>query len=118
MLEMRRLRLLRELKLRGTIGAVADALSFSPSSVSQQLAQLEREAAAAKRAVVRRARRMIMTVAEVDCVFPNMGPRGSLHPAINHTRVWLPSMRHRRQLSMTRRRRTAERVQLPGRSRS
>ncbi len=44
MLEMRRLRLLRELKLRGTIGAVADALSFSPSSVSQQLAQLEREA--------------------------------------------------------------------------
>jgi DNA-binding transcriptional LysR family regulator len=43
-LEMRRLRLLRELKLRGTIGAVADALSFSPSSVSQQLSQLEREA--------------------------------------------------------------------------
>lgn len=44
MLELRRLRLLRELKLRGTISAVAEALSFSPSSVSQQLAQLESEA--------------------------------------------------------------------------
>ncbi len=44
MLDLRRLRLLRELADRGTIGAVAAALSFSPSSVSQQLAQLEREA--------------------------------------------------------------------------
>jgi DNA-binding transcriptional LysR family regulator len=43
-LDIRRLRLLRELHLRGTIGAVAAALSFSPSSVSQQLALLEREA--------------------------------------------------------------------------
>ena len=39
-----RLRLLRELDGRGTIGAVADALSYSPSAVSQQLALLEREA--------------------------------------------------------------------------
>ncbi|WP_213816029.1 LysR family transcriptional regulator [Glaciihabitans sp. dw_435] len=44
MLDIRRLRLLRELKLRGTLTAVADAMSFSPSSVSQQLAQLELEA--------------------------------------------------------------------------
>src|SRR3954469_7837935 len=44
MLDLRRLRLLRELSARGTIGAVADALSYSPSAVSQQLAQLEREA--------------------------------------------------------------------------
>lgn len=44
MLDVRRLRLLRELALRGTIAAVADALSFSPSAVSQQLAVLEREA--------------------------------------------------------------------------
>lgn len=43
MLEVRRLRLLRELKLRGTLGAVASALHLSPSSVSQQLALLERE---------------------------------------------------------------------------
>ena len=44
MLELRRLRLLRELSERGTIAAVADALQFTPSAVSQQLAMLEREA--------------------------------------------------------------------------
>src|SRR5918995_3207169 len=44
MLELRRLRLLRELYERGTIAAVADALQFTPSAVSQQLALLEREA--------------------------------------------------------------------------
>ena len=43
MLDLRRLRLLRELHERGTIAAVADALSFTPSAVSQQLAMLERE---------------------------------------------------------------------------
>src|SRR5688500_11540242 len=44
MLELRRLKLLRELHERGTIAAVADALQFTPSAVSQQLAMLEREA--------------------------------------------------------------------------
>src|SRR4051794_4798955 len=44
MLELRRVRLLRELAARGTIAAVADALQFTPSAVSQQLAILEREA--------------------------------------------------------------------------
>jgi DNA-binding transcriptional LysR family regulator len=44
MLDLRRLRLLRELNQRGTIAAVADALQFTPSAVSQQLAMLEREA--------------------------------------------------------------------------
>jgi DNA-binding transcriptional LysR family regulator len=44
MLDLRRLRLLRELDERGTIAAVADALQFTPSAVSQQLAILEREA--------------------------------------------------------------------------
>lgn len=44
MLDLRRLRLLRELKIRGTLAAVAEALSFSPSSISQQLAILETEA--------------------------------------------------------------------------
>ena len=44
MLDLRRLRLLRELSDRGTIAAVADALQFTPSAVSQQLAMLEREA--------------------------------------------------------------------------
>ena len=44
MLDLRRLRLLRELHERGTIAAVADALQFTPSAISQQLAVLEREA--------------------------------------------------------------------------
>jgi DNA-binding transcriptional LysR family regulator len=44
MLDLRRLRLLHELNERGTIAAVADALRFTPSAVSQQLAVLEREA--------------------------------------------------------------------------
>ena len=43
MLDLRRLRLLYELHQRGTIAAVADALQFTPSAVSQQLAVLERE---------------------------------------------------------------------------
>ena len=43
-LDLRRLRLLRELQERGTIAAVAEALQFTPSAVSQQLAVLEREA--------------------------------------------------------------------------
>src|ERR671936_3070508 len=44
MLDLRRLRLLRELHSRGTIAAVADALQYTPSAVSQQLSMLEREA--------------------------------------------------------------------------
>src|SRR3954465_5590581 len=44
MLDLHRLRLLHELHERGTIAAVADALLFTPSAVSQQLAMLEREA--------------------------------------------------------------------------
>jgi DNA-binding transcriptional LysR family regulator len=47
MLDLRRLRLLHELHRRGTIGAVAEALSYSPSTVSQQLGVLEREAGTA-----------------------------------------------------------------------
>lgn len=44
MLDLHRLRLLRELSHRGTLAAVASALSYSPSAVSQQLAKLESEA--------------------------------------------------------------------------
>jgi len=43
LLDVRRLRLLRELRLRGTIAAVAAALAYAPSAVSQQLSALERE---------------------------------------------------------------------------
>ena len=43
MLDVRRLRILRELSLHGTIRAAAAALSFTPSAVSQHLSALERE---------------------------------------------------------------------------
>jgi DNA-binding transcriptional LysR family regulator len=43
-MELRRLRFLDHLARLGTVAAVADALSYSASSVSVQLAQLEREA--------------------------------------------------------------------------
>lgn len=43
MLEMKRLRLLWELSARGTVVQVAEALNYTPSAVSQQLALLERE---------------------------------------------------------------------------
>jgi len=43
MLDVRKLRVLRELAARGTIAATAEALSFTPSAISQQLSALERE---------------------------------------------------------------------------
>jgi DNA-binding transcriptional LysR family regulator len=42
-LDIRRLRVLREVALRGTIAAAADSLGFTPSAISQQLTALERE---------------------------------------------------------------------------
>lgn len=47
MLNVRRLRLLRDLARLGTIAAVAEAHTYSPSAVSQQLAALQREAGVA-----------------------------------------------------------------------
>lgn len=43
MLDLRRLHILREFSVRGTIAATAAALGYTPSAVSQQLATLERE---------------------------------------------------------------------------
>jgi len=44
MMDLRRLRLLREVHTRGTVHAAAKALGYTPSAVSQQLSVLEREA--------------------------------------------------------------------------
>src|ERR671932_1407197 len=44
MLDVRRMRVLREVAIRGSFSAVAEALSFTQSAVSQQIAALEREA--------------------------------------------------------------------------
>jgi DNA-binding transcriptional LysR family regulator len=47
MLDVRRLRVLRELAARGTIAATAEALGYTAPAISQQLAALEREAGVA-----------------------------------------------------------------------
>jgi len=61
MLDVRRLRLLRDLAQRGTIAAVAAAHTYTPSAVSQQLAALEREAGVAL--LARTGRRVTLTPA-------------------------------------------------------
>jgi DNA-binding transcriptional LysR family regulator len=61
MLDVRRLHLLRELDRRGTIAAVAEALTFTASAVSQQLSVLEREAGVPL--LERSGRRVVLTPA-------------------------------------------------------
>ncbi|MEV8513625.1 LysR family transcriptional regulator [Dactylosporangium sp. NPDC051484] len=61
MLDVRRLRLLRDLAQHGTIAAVAAAHTYTPSAVSQQLAALEREAGVAL--LERTGRRVALTPA-------------------------------------------------------
>src|SRR5215210_8135891 len=46
MLDVRRMRVLREVALRGSFSAAAEALSFTQSAISQQIAALERETGA------------------------------------------------------------------------
>src|SRR5918997_388485 len=80
MLDVRRMRVLREVALRGSFSAAAEALSFTQSAVSQQVAALEREAGAvlversargvrltdAGQAVVRHAEGILTRLAEAE----------------------------------------------------
>ncbi|MFR9752880.1 LysR family transcriptional regulator [Nocardia sp. 004] len=66
MLDIRKLRLLRELAHRGTIAAVAEAVSYTPSAVSQQIAALEREVG--RPLLTRTGRRVRLTPAGVVLV--------------------------------------------------
>jgi DNA-binding transcriptional LysR family regulator len=80
MLDPRRLAVLREFAVRGTIAGAADALAFTPSAVSQQLAQLQREAGVtlfrkvgrrleltdAGRTLVARADELLARIEEID----------------------------------------------------
>jgi DNA-binding transcriptional LysR family regulator len=61
MLDVRRLRLLRDLARLGTIAAVAKVHTYTPSAVSQQLAALEREAGVPL--LERSGRRVVLTPA-------------------------------------------------------
>src|SRR5512132_242357 len=80
MLDVRRLRVLGEVARRGSFSAAAEALTYSQSAVSQQIATLEREAGArlverqgrgirltdAGRALVRRADAILVELAAAD----------------------------------------------------
>jgi DNA-binding transcriptional LysR family regulator len=80
MLDVRRMRVLREVALRGSFSAAAESLSFTQSAVSQQIAALEREAGAvlversargvrltdAGEAVVRHADQILARLAEAE----------------------------------------------------
>lgn len=66
MLDVRKLRLLRELAHRGTIAAVAEALAYTPSAVSQQLTALERETGVSL--LARTGRRVRLTPAALGLV--------------------------------------------------
>src|ERR1700712_3782871 len=59
MLDVRRLRVLREVAARGSFSAAAEQLSYTQSAVSQQIAALEREAGS--RLVERSARGVTLT---------------------------------------------------------
>ncbi len=61
MLDVRRLRVLREVARAGSLTRAADALSYSPSAVSQQIAALERETGTVL--LERRSRGVVLTEA-------------------------------------------------------
>lgn len=60
-MELYRLRVLRELAARETIAAVAEALAFTPSAISQQLSTLEKEIGTPL--LERQGRRVVLTAA-------------------------------------------------------
>jgi DNA-binding transcriptional LysR family regulator len=70
MLEIRRLVLLRELAVRGTLAAVAEALNFSPSAVSQQLSLLEKETGMT---LLRKAGRRVQLTPQAEALVESVG---------------------------------------------
>ena len=66
MLDLHRLSLLRELAMRGTVTEVANSLNFAPSTVSAQLARLEKEAGTTL--LVSSGRKLMLTTAALGLV--------------------------------------------------
>jgi DNA-binding transcriptional LysR family regulator len=89
MLELRRLRLLRELARHGTIASVGEALHLSPSGVSQQLSQLESEVGVPL--LERAGRRLALTpaalalVAHTDAILDRLELAGTEVAALSST---------------------------------
>src|SRR4051794_22196313 len=86
MLDVRRMRVLREVAVRGSFSAAAEALSFTQSAISQQIAALEREAGCTL--VQRNARGIRMTeagealVRHADAILARLGEAESELEAI------------------------------------
>lgn len=80
MLDVRKLRLLRELAHRGTIAAVAEALAYTPSAVSQQLTALERETGVSL--LARTGRRVRLTPARLALHAAATGKPRSFRPDV------------------------------------
>src|ERR1700753_3558973 len=91
MLDVRRMRVLREVAVRGSFSAAAESLSFTQSAVSQQIAALERETGTtlvqrnargvrlteAGEALVRHAEAILARLAEAEAELGAIaGPRG------------------------------------------
>src|SRR5213595_3677461 len=87
MLDVRRMRVLREVATQGSFSAAADALSYTQSAVSQQIAALEREAGT--KLVERSARGIRLTdagealVRHTEAVLANLAEP---HPAASDAR--------------------------------
>jgi DNA-binding transcriptional LysR family regulator len=91
MLDVRRLRVLREVATHGSFSAAAEALSYTQSAVSQQIAALEREAGA--RLVERSARGVKLTdagrvlVGHTDVILARLADAEEELQAINGLRA-------------------------------
>src|SRR5919199_211045 len=96
MLDVRRMRVLREVAVRGSFSAAAEALSFTQSAVSQQIAALEREAGTvlvqrsargvkltqAGEAIVRHTEAILARLAEAEAELEAIAAFRERHPAV------------------------------------
>src|SRR6185503_2405411 len=99
MLDVRRMRVLREVARRGSFSAAADALAYTQSAVSQQIAALEREAGTrlvernargvrltdAGRALVEHADAILARLADAEAELEAIAGLRARHPAVELT---------------------------------
>src|SRR4029078_5325112 len=97
MLYVRRMRVLREVAARGSFSAAADALAYTQSAVSQQIAPLERESSTPL--VERNARGVRLTdagralVEHADAILARLSDAEAELEAIAALRRWRPRRR-------------------------
>src|SRR3954467_14447066 len=96
MLDVRRMRVLREVAVRGSFSAAADALAYTQSAISQQIAALEREAGTtlvernargvrltdAGRALVEHADAILARLSDAEAELEAIAGRGARHGGV------------------------------------